>query len=147
MRVTDTHVELLRALLTGDREAASRAQEQAAGNLNGLAALVEAAFGIAARRAFAPSWTMPGVIRFAARVRIGNAGNPVPFGALDAERELRRALGDKVPPPGSYPVAGAALMCMLETLVTDLELDDAGLAGLLGQARGDADRILAHAAP
>lgn len=147
MRVTDTHVEVLRDLLTGDQDAVSRAREQQrAGNLTGMAALAEAAFGIAARRAFAPAWTMPGVIGFAARVRAANVGNPVQFGALDAEQELRRALGDPVPPPRSYQAAGAALMRMLETLITDLELDDAGLTDLLTQARSGAERILARTA-
>ena len=146
MRVADTHVKLLHDFLVDDPEAVSRAQDQQqAGNLNPLAALMEAAFGAAARRAFAPSWTMPGVIQFAARVRIENAGMPVQFGALDAERELRRALGDRVPAPRSYEAAGAAMMCMLHVLVADLELDDAGLAGLLAEARPEADRILGHA--
>jgi hypothetical protein len=144
MQVTDMHVQLLHGFLADDPDAVNRAREQA-GNLNPLAPLMQAAFGIVARRAFAPSWTMPRVVQFAARARIENAGNPAQFGALDAERELRRVFGDQVPPPRSYEAAGAAMMCMLHVLVADLELDDAGLADLLAQARADADRALARA--
>lgn len=148
MPVTDTQVKVLHDLLVGEPEAVSRArEEERAGSLGPLAALVEASLGIAVSRVSAPGWTMPGIIRFAARVRTGNAGSPLQFGATDAERELCRVLGDDVPPPRSYPAAGAAMMCMLETLIADLELDDAGLSGLLAQARTSADRILARAAP
>lgn len=147
MPVSDTHVKILRGFLANDPEAVTQAKEQQqAGNLNALAALVEATFGVAARRAFTPSWTMPGVVRFAARARIENAGNPVQFGALDAERELRRAFGDKVPAPRSYNAAAAAMMCMLHVLIEDLKLDEAGVNELLAQARVDADRVLAQAA-
>lgn len=146
MPVTDTHVKILRGFLANDPQAVIQAQEQQQhGNLNPLAALVETAFGLAARRAFTPSWTMPGVVRFAARARIENAGNPVQFGALDAERELRRAFGDTVPAPRSYNAAAAAMMCMLHVLIHELKLDESGIDELLVQARVDADHVLAQA--
>lgn len=148
MEVTDIQVDILRGFLAEEPDAVSRAEEQQrAGTLSALGPLIESAFGIAARRVFAPSWTMPGVIQFVARVRLENAANPVKFSALDAERELRRAFGDNVPPAGSYDAAGIARLFMLHTLVADLELNDAGLDELLAQARTEANRILAHAAP
>lgn len=73
---------------------------------------METAFAIAAYRAFAPEWTMPQVIQFVARVRIEHPGVSLPFSTLDAERELRRVLGDQVPPPRDVQAAGVAQMSM-----------------------------------
>lgn len=146
MQVTDTHMEILHALLIDDHEAALRALEQGE-SLGGLGALMETAFAIAAYRAFAPEWTMPQVIQFVARLRIEHPGVSLPFTTLDAERELRRVLGGKVPSTRDIQAAGVARMSLLRTLVDDLNLNDADLDDLLATARADADRVLARTAP
>lgn len=110
-----------------------------------MGALLEASLAVAAYRVFAPSWNMPMVIEFVALVRNDYAGASLPFTARDAERELRRALGDTVPPPGDAQAAGIAQMCLLRVLKDVLELDDDGLTELLAEARLVADRALARA--
>jgi hypothetical protein len=145
MPVTDLHVEVLRDLLTGRHEAAQQAIAQGGEGLGDMDALLQMSLGAAARRFFAPSWNMPMVIEFVALVRNDYAGVSLPFGAPDAERELRRALGDTVPPPRDVQAAGMARMCLLRVLKDVLELDDDGVAGLLAEARPMADRALAEA--
>jgi hypothetical protein len=58
--VTDVDVAILRMQIAGEEETARQAvaeQMSATGGLSGLAALIHAAFVIAARRQFAPDWT------------------------------------------------------------------------------------------
>lgn len=146
MPVTDLQAEILHDLLSDDYEAAQRAVERGE-NLGGMGALMETTFAMAACRAFAFGWTMPQLVQFVARVRIERQGVPLPFTALDAEEELRRVLGDTVPPTRDIHAAGVAQMSMLRTLVDDLGLSNAGLNDLISRARADADRILDRTAP
>ena len=68
MPVTDVQMELLRAHIAGQEDAVGLARNHMS-STEGLGALVRAAFAVAARRRFYPSWTRAQVILFVGRVR------------------------------------------------------------------------------
>jgi hypothetical protein len=130
MSVTDEQMVWLRAYLSGDLEEARRvnAQATAPGAAAGLGALVHAAFVLAARRKFAPRWTRAEVIQFVARVRGLLSEGPDVLDPAVSRTDVRSR--------------GRAQFILLNALVQSLDLDDAGVAGLLDQARGLADSLL-----
>ena len=144
MPVTDVQMELLRAHIAGEEDAVGLARNQMS-STEGLGALVRAAFAVAARRRFYPSWTSAQVILFVGRVRALCAERRELVDAPTAERELRRALGEQVPASGDVPASASAQLLMLDVLIAELNLDDLGVAGLLTQARELADQTLAAA--
>lgn len=149
MSVTDEQMVWLRAYLAGDLEEARRvnAQATAPGAAAGLGALVHAAFVLAARRKFAPRWTRAEVIQFVARVRGLLSERSDVLDPAVAERELRSAQGEKLTSPTDVRSRGRVQFILLNALVQSLDLDDAEVAGLLGQARGLADSLLSAEMP
>jgi len=144
MPVTDVQMELLRAHIAGQEDAVGLARDHMK-SPEGLGALVRAAFDVAARRRFYPSWTSAQVIRFVGRVRALFAERPGLIDAPTAERELRRALGEQMPASGDIPASASAQLLMLDVLIAELNLDDLGIGGLLIHARELADQALAAA--
>jgi hypothetical protein len=146
--VTDRQMILLMAHLAGEEEVAQRVQADlvTSGTAQGFAELVYAAFVIAARRRFSPTWTRADVIRFVAHVRALLSKGPGALDPLTAEHQLCNALGQEM---GSYPDEEArarAQVILLDALVQSADLDGAAIANLLNQARELADRMLAKPA-
>jgi hypothetical protein len=137
---------MLRAHIVGeDQEAQQAFSQQAAapGDMSGLAWLVHAAFVIAARRKFAPTWNRAKVIRYVSQVRALLSERP---GLLDprvAEDELASALGGHAPASHEIGALATARLLLLDALVASLDLDDEGINALLGEARKSADQMLA----
>lgn len=149
--VSDLEMAVLGGWLTADGEMAKGSfsdQLSAAGDANGLAMLLYAAFVIAARRKFGPQWTRAEVISYVARLRTElQSEEPGLVDPLTAEDELRAALGEPV--TGTHEtgfVAAARLFIMLD-IVVDLNLDDEALTDLLNQARHNADQMLERIGP
>lgn len=146
MPVSDLQVAMLRAHIAGDDEEAQRAfgqQIAAPGDMGGLAWLVHAAFVIAARREFAPTWNRAKVIRYVGQVRALLSERP---GLLDprvAEDELASALGGQAPASHEIGAVATARLFLLDALVASLDLDDEGIDALLAEARKAADQVLA----
>ena len=65
------------------------------GDLSGLAALVRAAFVIAARRKFTPRWSRAEVIGYVTQVRTLLSERPALLDPLTAEDELHSALENR----------------------------------------------------
>jgi hypothetical protein len=148
MPVTDEQMVWLHAYLSGEYELAERLTTQVAapGADDGIAELVYAAFVIAARMKFSPTWTDADVIRFVAHVRAPR-GLPDILDPRSAEHQLRSALGETK--TGYHPDAearAAARVILLDGLVQDLNLDEAERVDLLNQARNLATRLLAERA-
>lgn len=137
MTVAEEHVAFLRAYLQGEEDTAAGAWGQIT-SPDGLALLVHAAFTIAARRKFAPTWTRAAVVRSVAEVREALSERPDLIDPRVAEHELRRALGDKTASAGSPSSVATAQLLMLNAIIASLGLDGAGLDGLLKQARDEA---------
>ena len=144
MPVSDLEVAMLRAHIAGDDEEAQRAfgqQVTAPGDMGGLAWLVHAAFVIAARRKFAPTWNKAKVIRYVGQVRALLSERP---GLLDprvAEDELASALGAQAPASHEIGAVATARLFLLDALIASLDLDDEGIDALLGEARMSADQM------
>ena len=147
MSVTDLEVFMLRAHIAGEDEEAQRAfsrQAATSDDMSGLAWLVHAAFVIAARRQFAPTWNKGQVIRYVGQVRALLSERP---GLLDprvAEDELASALGGQAPASHEIGAVATARLFLLDTLIASLDLDDDGINALLSEARKAADQMLAR---
>jgi hypothetical protein len=133
MTASEEHAAFLRAYLQGDEDAVTSSWGQAT-SPDGLALLVHAAFVIAARRKFAPTWTRAAVVRYVAEVREALSERPDLIDPRIAEYELRRALGDKTPPTASPSSVATAQLIMLNAMIASLDLDGAGVDELLRQA-------------
>jgi hypothetical protein len=143
MTVSDLQMILLRAYLDGEDEVASKAREQLTvpNALDGLAELVHAAFMIAARRRFSPTWSKAQVIRFVAHVRALLSDRPDLLDPLAGELELRRALGEPVPASPDIGARAAAQFIFLDALVQSLGLDDEAKWDLLHRARDNVQPV------
>jgi hypothetical protein len=142
---------VLRGWVTGDGDLASGSfsgQLAVAGDANGLAMLLHAAFVIAARRKFSPQWTRADVTGYVARLRAELQGvEPGMVDPLTAEDELRGALGEPVTATHETGFIAAARLFILIDIVASLHLDEAAMAGLLSQARDGADQMMARIGP
>jgi hypothetical protein len=138
----------LRAYLAGELAQAREVNSQVAtpGAAAGIGALVHAALVVAARRKFTPTWTHDDVTRYVARVRGLLSEQPDVLDPLVAEQELRSALGERLTAGADPKSRGRAQFILLNALVQSLGLDEAGVADLLGRARGIADSLLAGGA-
>jgi hypothetical protein len=147
MAVTDEQVAALRAYLSAESDdEAAEAQQliqrlAMAATAEGIGELVYAAFVVAARRRFSPTWAHAEIIRFVAGVRALLSERPDALDARAAEHQLRAALGEK---QAGYPDEEArarAQVVLLDALIQSAELDDAGLDELLAQGRRLADNL------
>jgi hypothetical protein len=112
------------------------------GDADGIGELVYAAFVIAARRAFAPTWESAGIVRFVADVR---SSSPEAFGILDpkvAENQLRAALGQEPAGCSDEEARARAQLIPLAALTDRLGLTAQGLDKLLSDGSGLADDLI-----
>jgi hypothetical protein len=112
------------------------------GDADGIGELLYAAFVIAARRAFAPSWESADLIRFVADVR-SSSGEA--SGILDpkvAENQLRAALSQEPAPCPDEEARARAQLILLATLTNRLGLTTSGLDKLLSDGRTTADDLI-----
>lgn len=147
MPVTDKQMVLLHAYLSGEYEIAETLHREltAAGAVDGIAELVYAAFVIAARQKFSPTWAHSDVIRFVARVRADRSGQPDALDPLAAEHQLRSALGETMTGDHASGEAHAgAQVILLEALAQSQNLDEPARASMLNQAREVANVMLAR---
>jgi len=145
--VTNQQVASLRALLTAqseqDAERAGQMFRQLAdsGAAEGIGELIYAAFVVAARRKFAPRWTLAYVVRYVSHLRAGNAEDTNELAPTAAENQLRIALGEQIAPHPSEEDRGTAQIILLLELTHDLHLAPSELDELLGQARTLAEHL------
>lgn len=144
MQVTDEQMACLQAWLTGTAQLAKPLPAEVTGPdvMAGLDALSFAAFVIAVRREFAPSWTRSKVIRFTAEVRgaLGDRRNLLD--PIIAEKQLRNALGEPISDNPDVAKQAQAQLILFSALVVKAGLDEVAIAALLSEAREMADRIL-----
>jgi hypothetical protein len=137
--------EALRAYLTLDLGEAERIYGQLAraGGLDGFGELVFAAFVLAARRHFGPSWTRAEVIRFVSAFRARIAGqSSADIDPLASEMIIRAALGENAAAAADEETRTTAQIILLPELITALEPDDSELSELLAEAQAQASTLL-----
>jgi hypothetical protein len=149
--VSDLEMAWLRGCLTGDAEATRSAfseQLALAGDANGVAMLMYAAFVITVRRRFAPRYTRGDLIGYVARLRAElSEEEPGVVDPLTAEDELRGALGEKVTTKHETGFMAAARLFILIDLAACLDLDDTAMTDLLSKARNGADQMITRVRP
>jgi hypothetical protein len=148
MAVTDQQVEALRAYLSANSEAeAAEAERQfivlaRTGHADGIGELLYAAFVIAARRAFAPTWKSADIIRFVADVRRSSGEASGILNATVAETQLRAALGQEPAGRSDEEARARAQLILLAALTGRLRLTVPELDELLSDARALADQLI-----
>jgi hypothetical protein len=115
-------------------------QVQASGGA-GFEVLVFAAFIVAARRRFEPSWSPQDIAGYVARLRGESPEMSARLDAGAAENQLRIALGDMIAPYPDVAARVEAQMFLLDALTVDCAGD--AVDGLLARARVMADQLLA----
>jgi hypothetical protein len=136
MTAGEEYAALLRAYLQGDEDAFTTQARSI--SPEGLAALVHAAFVIAARRMFAPQWTRAAVVRYVAETRKALSERPDLVDPRVAEHELRRALGGEVTSVGSWSSVATAQLIVLKSMTVSLQLGEDGLDDLVRQSLDEA---------
>lgn len=144
MPVTDEQIAWLRAYLVGDMETVKQVAPEAAAPqaATGLDTLVFAAFVIAARKRFAPTWSHAKVNKFVAEVRALLAEQPDIIDPITAENQLRNALGEQMTDRPDPAERARAQLILLSFLVESDSRADAELNVLLAEARKEADDLL-----
>lgn len=112
-----------------------------ADRIEGLGELLLAAFTVAARRRFSPTWSSAEIVRFVADVRSSSDEMAALLAPLAAENQLRLALGARIVPDPDMEARGRAQMLLLGALTRDYTPDD--LAAMLVDARVLADESIA----
>ena len=112
-----------------------------AGGVDGYGRLVYAAFVMAVRRRFSPTWSTADVVRFVATARADLIKDGVEIDPRSAEILIRRALGDGIRTELEQEASARAQIFMLVQLVLREELDDAGLDELITQSRWLAEQM------
>lgn len=146
MRVTEGQTAAARALIAGDEHDFVRLTTRLAdADMYPYQLLLEAALALTATRRFG-SFTDGELIRYVARIRAGTPGRAedMDLDPLAAEAALRRALGQPAPGDGDPWMRLRSVVALLGVLVSDLELDEAGVDGILAEARTLADRWIAE---
>jgi hypothetical protein len=145
--VTDQQVAALRAFLSAQSEKDAQDAGQMFRQLadsdtaEGIGELIYAAFVVAARRKFAPRWTLADVVRYVAHLRARNAEDPDELDPAAGENQLRITLGEQIAPHPSKDDRGTAQCILLLELTHDLRLIPSELDELLGQARTLAEQL------
>jgi hypothetical protein len=116
-----------------------------ADRIEGLGELFLAAFTVAARRRFSPTWSPAEIVRFVASVRARNDVMAALLKPSAAENQLRLALGESTTPYPDMEARGRAQVLLLSALTsgyTPQELD-----ALLSDARMLAEEAIAASQP
>jgi hypothetical protein len=135
--VSNLHRSALRSMLLDDPDDFEREYADALDDdpSIGFSALLTVATTVMVRRRFAPSYTLPEVIRYVARVRVRLA-DPMELGALVIEKTIRTFLEDasigEQPPFGGSPEDMAT--ALLFHLVDEAALDEDGVTALIEEA-------------
>lgn len=141
-QVTDEHSAALRSYLADPPEVWMPMHRRLldSGEVDAYQALFYAAFTVAARRKFSPTWSVAKVIQFVARVRaaLGKDARLIDPGV--AETLVRRALNDESLQGGEFAdidqeTKARTQLVLLTAMVDDLDLDQSGLASFLKQSR------------
>ncbi len=142
--VSDTQAAALRAslMLNADEAQGLRVRLTRAGELAGFSELLYAAFALAVRRRFAPTWTRAEIVRYVGSIRT-TASSGADLDPLAAETLIRRALGDDMPLAEDTEREAAAQAILLLCIVADLELNVRDIDLLVAEARKLADGWLA----
>lgn len=148
MPVGDQHVAALRAFLAMESDYFSGISGRLIkdGDVADYGGLVYAAFVTAVRRRFAPTWTVPQVVRFVGEMRVDLLRDGIDIDPRTAEILVRRALGDGIDVRLEEEASARAQIFLLLVLIDDEGLDDAGLDAFLAQARSLADQLADRAA-
>jgi hypothetical protein len=112
-----------------------------ADRIEGLGELLLAAFTVAARRRFSPTWSPAEIVRFVAYIRSSSPEMATLLTPSAAENQLRMALGQKIAPYPDMEARGRAHMLLLGALTRNYTPQD--LAALLADARTLADESIA----
>jgi hypothetical protein len=144
VQISDEHVDLLRAYLNQDLENVLRRNDlvRGRGDFHGYSELIAAAFIIAARRHFSPSWSRADVIRYVAGVRKHEISHE-DFDPLTAEAAILGALGIKDDTEFDAEQWTRSQIFLLEALVLDAELQARDIDDLLTEARALAPSLFA----
>lgn len=137
----------IRAFLIGDADEGARLATRFAekGEVKGYSELVYAAFAIAARRRFSPTWTVAQIVRFVTDTRMTLLQDGLDIDPCTAETLIRRVLGDGIDVRLEEEASARAQIFLLLTLIDDEGLDDAGIDAFLVQARSLADQLVDRA--
>lgn len=150
MRVSDQQMAAVRALIVGDEhDFVPLTAGLADTDMHPYQLLLDAALALAAARRFGSGFTEGELIRYVARVRAGTAerAEDTDLDPLATEATLRRALGQPAPHIEDPWTRLRSVVALLTVLVSDLALDQAGMDGLLAEARALADRWLTESVP
>jgi hypothetical protein len=109
-----------------------------ADQIEGLGELLLAAFTIAARRRFSPTWSPAEIVRFVADVRSRSSEMAALLQPVAAENQLRIALGNAETPYPEMEARGRAQMVLLNALTSNYSPQE--LAALLSDARALAEQ-------
>jgi len=142
MPVTDDEVAVLRAQLAGDQarhQELYRRLDRSAATRATYTVLITAAFIEAVERRFAGKGTPADVISYVADVRSRSDDAAEALDARAAERLIRGVLTDENTADIDGKTRGAVSIIMLSALVSDEQLDDAGLDAFLAVAREKAN--------
>ena len=143
MPVTDEQTAALRAFLSFDTSSERVTRDLADnGRLDGFGALAHAAFIIAVRRRFAPTWTSAQVVGFTARLRNSLRPHGIDLDPRATEILIRQALGDPVTGDHDDKTQARATTLVLVDLMADEQLDDDRLDAFMAEARTLADTRL-----
>lgn len=143
--ISAAQVAMLRAYLARDADEVEILNEQLrrCDDIDGLGELIWAAFILAARRRFAPRWTVPDVVKYVAAIRTRQAKREHDFDPRTAEVLLRRALGETMKADLAELARGRAQIFLLGELITDEGLDEpAGLDEFIAEARALGDQLI-----
>ena len=145
MPISDAQVSALRAYLIRDADEAEKLNEQfrTSDDVDGFGELIWAAFVLAARRRFAPEWTVPDIVRYVAAVRARRAEHKDDFHPRTAEILLRRALGEMVEADLTELARGHAQIFLLGELIADEGFDNfTDLDEFMAEARALGDQLI-----
>jgi hypothetical protein len=122
MAVTDQQLEALHAYLSANSEAEAAEAERRfivlarTGEADGIGELLYAAFVIAARQAFAPTWESADIVRFVADVRSSSGEASGILNPAVAEDQLRAALGQELAGHSDEEARARAQLILLAAL-------------------------------
>ena len=144
MKVDDLHVAYLRAQIAGEQATMLQVLGQLTGAnaLEPLVPLVHGSFVIAVRKWFGHSFTHAQVIKLVAHARALFSEQPELIDPLIAESEIRRALGENVPPSPDPNARGTVQLAVLDYLVRALDLNDQAIEDFLKEAGSAANDAL-----
>jgi hypothetical protein len=112
------------------------------GDADGIGELLYAAFVIAARRAFAPTWEAGDIVRFVADVRSSSSEGSGILDPAGAEDQLRAALGQEPAGCSDEEARARAQLILLAALTVRLGLTAQGLDNLVSDGRELADDLI-----